>query len=144
MTLPRTPPAPTSADRVPAGQRTRDGARFAALLAVIAVTLGGCGAAGSPASSAVPDHDLLVETAPGASLRFVPERASASGARLRVLFRNVSSEPHNLTFQGLDARTDTIVAPGGFQVVQLVAPGPGAYPFVCTIHPDMRGELTIT
>jgi plastocyanin len=126
---------------VPADQRTRPARRLAALIAGIAIALAGCGTAGS---TAAPEHDLMIETAAGGSLRFLPEHASANAARLRVLFRNVSTEPHNLTFQDIDARTDTIVAPGGSQVVQLVAPGPGVYRFLCTIHPGMGGDLTIS
>jgi plastocyanin len=137
-------PAPTSAERA---RGIRRGARRFAILAALVVgaviTLEGCGA-GGPGATASTDHDLTIATDVGASLRFVPDRPAASRATLRVLFRNLSSEPHNLTFQGIDARTDTIVGPGGAQLLQVVTPGPGVYPFVCTIHPDMRGELTIS
>ena len=52
-----------------------------------------------------------------------------------MTFRNGSSVAHNLTFTGgLSVATRTIVEPGAVEVLHLVPPAAGAYPFVCTIH----------
>jgi plastocyanin len=111
--------------------------------AVIALVLAACtGSASAPAS--LPAHDVLVTTDSGGALRFEPVAPAVAGTRFHLLFRNVSTMPHNLTFEGLEARTQTIVNPGAFEVIPVSVPGPGQYPFVCTIHPTMKGALTVS
>jgi hypothetical protein len=44
---------------------------------------------------------------------------------------------------GLAAATRTIVEPGTSDELLLRPPGPGAYPFVCTIHDGMAGTLIV-
>ena len=128
---------PTSADRV--GRRIGG---LPLVLLLVTLPVAGCDAAAPIASPA--SHDLVIATEPGSGLQFLPDRATAAGPRLRLLFRNDSSLPHNLTFERLGARTETIVSPGRTQIVEVDAPGPGDYAFVCTIHPEMRGELRIS
>ena len=68
---------------------------------------------------------------------------TAAGIKFSLLFQNVSTLPHNLTFSTLEARTATIVAPGSSEAIEVTVPGPGAYAFVCTIHPGMDGMLMV-
>lgn len=99
-------------------------------------------AAATPAGEAT---EITIGTDPGTALRFDPEAPSvAGGGTVRVTFKNVSTVPHNLTFQEpINAATSTIVDAGGSETIKFQAPGPGDYPFVCTLHPGMDGILTI-
>lgn len=95
--------------------------------------------------SATPGLELVVSSAPGEVLSFVPGGISAPAATLvRVRFRNGSSQAHNLTFQApISAATRTIVEPGASDAATFETPGPGSYTFVCTIHMGMSGTLTV-
>lgn len=90
--------------------------------------------------------ELTVATGAGHELRFTPPDVVApSGVVIQLTFRNESAETHNLVFQdGVRAATRLDVGPGESDVVRFDAPGPGAYRFTCTIHPNMSGTLTVT
>jgi len=78
--------------------------------------------------------------------RFVPGSvAIPAGVVIRLVFRNASAESHNLSFTGAlePVRTRTIMDAGGREELTFIAPPPGAYPFVCTIHEGMTGELRV-
>ena len=92
-----------------------------------------------------PALELMVESAAGETLAFVPDSIRApAGTFVRITFRNGSSQEHNLTFQApISVGSDTIVAAGASDAVELVTPGPGTYSFVCTIHMGMSGTLTV-
>jgi plastocyanin len=88
---------------------------------------------------------VTITSAPGETLAF--ERAEttvrASGP-ITVMFRNASSLSHNLVFTaGVTGATRTIVEPGTSDQVLLRPPGPGTYPFACTIHEGMTGTLVV-
>lgn len=99
-------------------------------------------AAGSPAGEG---GQVTIGTDTGSDLKFDPETASvAGGGTVQVTFENLSIIPHNLTFEDpLEAATATVVDPGATETIELGAPAPGDYPFVCTLHPGMAGTLTI-
>jgi plastocyanin len=122
------------------------GARLLALLALVVVLAGGCVRADAASPGATAALELMVGSAAGDELAFVPDTVGApSGTRVRITFRNESSQPHNLTFPApISAASVTIVEPGMSDAVDLLTPGPGSYPFVCTIHVGMSGTLTIT
>ena len=98
--------------------------------------------AGSPTGEG---SEVTIGTDPGTALLFDPEATSvAGGGSVRVTFENVSTVPHNLTFQDpIDAATATVVDPGASETIEFAAPEPGDYQFVCTLHPGMEGTLTI-
>lgn len=118
-----------------------------ALLETVIVTLAVAAACVMPVASRsqAPGLDLVVSSAPGDALTFVPDAIAAPEATLvRVAFRNDSSQAHNLTFQApISAATGTIVEPGASDAATFVTPGPGSYTFVCTIHMGMSGTLTV-
>lgn len=86
-----------------------------------------------------------------------PTTAAASGARItisgfqfsvpatvspgaKITVRNVDKATHTVTAD--DKSFDASVDGGG--TVTFAAPGkPGSYPFICTVHPRMRGTLVV-
>ena len=113
-------------------------------LAVAAACAMPVASSSAPAPSASPEAEVVIGTATD-ELTFVPNQVTApAGTLVRVLFRNDSSEAHNLTFQApIAAATQTIVDAGASDAAVFVTPGPGSYTFVCTIHMGMSGTLTV-
>ncbi len=112
----------------------------------LAAALVGCQAT-SATTSAPPDGvRIAVATAPGETLAFDPVQVEiGSVAPVTMTFRNRSSVAHNLTFtDGLSVATRTIVEPGWDEVLHIIPPAAGTYPFVCTIHAGMTGKLVVT
>jgi plastocyanin len=122
------------------------GARLLATVALLVVLTCGCVRADMATPAATAALELSVGSAAGDELAFLPDTVGApSGTRVRITFRNESGQPHNLTFQApISVATMTIVEPGMSDAVDLLTPGPGTYPFVCTIHVGMAGTLTIS
>jgi plastocyanin len=117
-----------------------------AILASATVLAAGCAASAQPtASASAAVVELVVATDVGANLRFVPDEVTAPArTRVRVTFRNASTQPHNLTFEApISGGTRTIVEAGGSDAIDLVTPGPGRYSFGCTIHMGMSGTLAV-
>ena len=100
------------------------------------------GASAPPAGEATP---LTIGTRTGSELEFEPDEVSVpAGSRVSVTFQNQSSLPHNLTFGApINVATDPVVDPGGSETIEFAAPVPGDYTFMCTIHPVMKGTLTV-
>jgi plastocyanin len=111
----------------------------------LAVALIGCQAINATTSAPPGGIRVAVATAPGETLAFDPSEIEAgSVVPVTVTFRNASSVAHNLTFTGgLSVATRTIVEPGAVEVLHVVPPGAGTYPFVCTIHAEMTGQLVV-
>jgi plastocyanin len=100
------------------------------------------GATASPGGEAT---EVTIGTDTGADLRFDPDTATVpTGTRVRLTFENRATLPHNLTFDDpINVATSPIVDPGASEEIEFTAPGPGDYPFVCTLHPGMDGTLTV-
>jgi plastocyanin len=88
---------------------------------------------------------ITIGTDTGTELKFDPAEVTVqAGGDVEVTFENRASVPHNLTFQApLNVATETVVAPGTSGTVELTAPAPGEYAFVCTLHPGMGGKLIV-
>lgn len=117
-----------------------------AVVASMTVVLAGCAVAAPPApSSSGAVRQVVIATDPATELRFVPAAVSAAPtSAIRLTFRNVSTQAHNLTFADPKlGATRTIVEAGGSDAFDLVTPGPGRYSFACTIHMEMSGTLTV-
>ena len=106
----------------------------------------GAVAIGCSVQGEVSSQTIEISTAQGKAERFEPSDPNvAFASTLRVRFRNESTQAHNLVFVGsLEGATRTIVEPGATDEVMVVIPGPGTYPFVCTIHEAMQGSLTVS
>ena len=122
---------------------------LAAATGIAAILVAACagGPIGPGAGRATPGPVTVeIETGEGADHRFVPALVSVSaGAEVRLVFQNRSTASHNLSFTGAleRIRTRTIIEPGEQELVEFAAPAPGSYPFVCTIHEGMSGELRV-
>ena len=106
-----------------------------AAVAALAALLAGCGSGGTgpTAPAAPPAAGYVVE-------RYTfPPLSAAPGQTVQVT--DADAEPHTVTAQdgSFDTGTFDRDAPGRF-----TAPTePGTYAFGCTVHPSMRGTLTI-
>jgi plastocyanin len=89
---------------------------------------------------------ITIGTDTGAALQFDPTTATVpQGSTVELTFENRSTTvPHNLTFDApINEATATIVDPGASESLEFTAPEPGAYKYVCTLHPGMEGTLTV-
>ena len=120
---------------------------FARLGAAIGLAVACVGCQATNATTAAPPGAIrvAVATAPGETLAFDPSEIEVkSVAPVTMTFRNASSVAHNVTFTGgLSIATRTIVEPGAVEVLHVDPPSAGTYPFVCTIHAEMTGQLVV-
>lgn len=75
----------------------------------------------------------------GLDLRFHPSTIVVHPGRVRILLVNTADKgagaPHNLTFNGLPGADNVPDVQAGYAAAAtFVAPAPGTYSFVCTIH----------
>ncbi|MFB7171918.1 cupredoxin domain-containing protein [Streptomyces sp. NPDC056254] len=117
-----------------------------ALLALTGCSNGGNGDGTAPAStSAAPTGSSAV---PGA-MRIVIENFTFSPADFQVrpgdkiTVVNRDSASHTLTATG-DKAFDTGTIGAGATATFTAPSTPGSYSYLCTIHPNMKGTLTVT
>ena len=114
--------------------------RTPVLIAALALVLGACGSSGttarSSATAAVPAPSRLV-TIKGFNYR--PSRLRiVVGTTLQVV--NKDSEPHTLTADDKSFDTGNIEK-GKSKALTLGTPG--TYHYYCTLHPYMKGTITV-
>ncbi|MEE1800833.1 cupredoxin domain-containing protein [Streptomyces sp. JV176] len=116
-----------------------------ALAAVLVTTLAGCsGGGGGGTSSASPSPSASA----GGSARVTIDNFTFAPAALtvapgtEVTVVNKDSVAHTLTATTGKAFDTGTIGPG--KTATFTAPGKaGAYPYTCTIHPFMKGKLTV-
>ena len=112
-----------------------------ALAAVTAACSGGSSTPAAPAGSV--DPNAIVVTAK--DLAFNPTEVSApADEQFEIVFDNQESAPHNIKISdstGAEVFKGEIVSS---QKVTYMVPAlaAGAYPFICEVHPDMKGTVT--
>jgi plastocyanin len=112
-----------------------------ALAAVLAACSGSSAGTATPAGSV--DPNAIVVTAK--DLKFSPTEVSApADAPFALVLDNQEGAPHNIVisdaagakvFEGEIVTNQKVT----YQVPALAA---GSYPFICAVHPDMKGTLT--
>ncbi|MFJ2172928.1 cupredoxin domain-containing protein [Streptomyces sp. NPDC101062] len=118
-----------------------------ALAAVLVTTLAGCsGGGGGGTSSASPSPSASASAGGSArvtidNFTFAPAALTvAPGTEVTVV--NKDSVAHTLTATTGKAFDTGTIGPG--KTATFTAPGKaGAYPYTCTIHPFMKGKLTV-
>jgi plastocyanin len=74
----------------------------------------------------------------GLDLRFHPSTIIVHSGKVRIVLVNTAKPgagpPHNLQLTGLPAADVPLAMAGQTQSVTFIAPAPGTYTFVCTIH----------
>src|SRR5215510_14560002 len=115
-----------------------------ALAAVLAACSRASAGRGSTAEAGSPSGDSVTVVAK--DLKFTtPAVASKAGSSFTIAFDNQDGAPHNVAisdasgaklFKG-DIVSNTKVA---YSVPALAA---GTYTFICEVHPDMKGTLTV-
>ena len=128
----------------------------AAVIAVAAVLLAGCG--GSPARSA-PAKGSPAGAAPGQAgqrvtimgtnaLRFAPMIVRVRAGRVRITLADSGSYPHDLVIPLLKVKSATVSGDPGAGSVSLTVtfPRPGRYPFHCQYHQSagMTGVFVVS
>lgn len=92
-------------------------------------------------------QQIVVTTGP--DLRFHPSTLVVHRGEVRIVLRNSTAAAggpeHNLTFDGLPGATVPTIQAGQVGVRMFMAPQPGRYPFVCTIHAaqGQRGVMVV-
>ncbi len=130
-------------------------AAFAVLVLVLGAGLSGCGngsdkSAGSPpiVTSATPRIDngvQIFDVVGTAALQFSPSTLTAQPGKITVnLTVPADSAPHNFVIPEIPAARTSVASPGTSQSVTFTVDKPGSYSFLCTIHPNMRGTLTVS
>ena len=113
-----------------------------ALAAVLAACSGSSAGTAAPAGSV--DPNAIVVTAK--DLKFSPTEVTApADVPFEIVFDNQEGVPHNMAISdstGTNVFKGEIVS--GQQVTYSVpALAAGAYPFICEVHPDMKGAITV-
>ena len=129
--------------------KTRPGCPPAYVL--LALLLGACAPAPpvavvepSPSPVAVPEHRIGTDS--DAALTFIPATMTVpANTVVTLMFTNTSTQPHNLQLpRPVSAATKLVVAAGTADTFTFTTPGPGHYPFLCSLHPGMVGTLQVT
>jgi plastocyanin len=90
--------------------------------------------AGSTTASAVDgvqNVTLIVDN----KYRFTPSRITVHRGKVRINLKHTGTgAPHDWSLQGFPAAYVPLIAHGESGSVEFIAPAPGSYTFVCTIH----------
>lgn len=127
------------------------GCRWVAGVAFVAL-IAGCGGdagqsgtqpPGASETASTLDGVQVLEVSAGNDLKFTTTSLYAHTGVVKIVFKVTGSVPHNLAFKdGSQASTGTVHDDTTSITVRFDQPG--VYNFLCTIHPYMKGTLTIS
>jgi plastocyanin len=93
--------------------------------------------AGTATASPVDGVQTIVMTS-GVDLRFHPSTLIVHPGKVRIVLVNTSKPgagpPHNVIFSGLPVANVPLAEAGSSEATTFMAPAPGTYSFVCSIH----------
>lgn len=157
----------TSDETIPSRRRlTRRLLGVAAGLSLVVAFGAGCGSSGSSTSSGGSDTTAAASGSGGGdnsgcteaqngaievkttNFDFSPDCITVSGDRLKVTYDNQEDGvKHNIDFKGLKSSTGKaateLKAGPDTQTITLVDLKAGTYDFICDIHANMKGTLTV-
>ena len=124
-----------------------------ALLAGLALAVGACSSpaqtpAAAPSSAEEPaGSPVTTATIVAKNVDWTPKVLTlAAGVPVHVSFQNADNGiPHNLHISGSGqdvVKSDIITGPAA-RNLDIGPLGPGAYGFVCDVHPNMTGTITV-
>ena len=101
---------------------------------ILALALALAGVVGLPVVEAAPQtHTVIID-----GMQFKPEAITVRHGD-RVVWHNKDLVPHTATAKGI-FDSHTLVAGGSWTYVARKA---GTVPYICTLHPTMKGTLTV-
>jgi plastocyanin len=113
-------------------------------LALLAAAAGACGGGGSSKVATPPDAkpDVIVRVVDDAKTTgaFSPKSQPVRAGGI-VAWTNESGAVHNVTFAKSGPKSSSTFSKG--QTFKATFPKAGTYPYVCTIHPAMKGEVVV-
>ena len=74
-------------------------------------------------------------------IQFMPETQTARVGQV-VQWTNTGTVLHTITFDEASCLSDSTIQPQATWEIKFTQPG--TYPYICTIHPGMNGNLTVT
>lgn len=111
------------------------------ILVLAVLVIAGCsngasdgGSSSTPSDAGTSAGDVTIDEK---DLAFSPANATVSTGDT-VTFTNSDSVPHNVEIDGEELG---LQQPG--ESVTWTAPEDGSYPYLCTIHPSMTGQITV-
>lgn len=128
--------------------------RFALTLGLVAAAavFAACGGASAAPPTEAPGSNPPADPAPGGTvtivakdMQFAPADVTVpAGTAVQIVFDNQEGAPHNIAISdasGASVFKGEIVS--NKQVTYSVpALQPGSYPFICEVHPNMKGTIT--
>jgi plastocyanin len=112
------------------------------LLVVVAAFIGALALGAGPASAATVTIDAM-DDSPGS--RWVPPNVTIDTGDTVSWEFDQAQAPHNVTASSANwtSPDSTNKAPGSAETVQFTFEQAGVYTFLCTIHPQMTGSVTV-
>lgn len=101
---------------------------------------------GGSATASVVDGVAQITVKAGDTYRFDPSTITVHPGRVTVVLVNAGhGAPHDWTLTGLPGAATALASAGNTQAVTFIAPAPGSYRFVCTIHQKQgqTGKLVV-
>ncbi len=114
----------------------------------LAATLAACGSADAAPSGPPPSIDGHVTKVSTTGMKFNEDAVLVpGGAPFTIAFDNTAgSAPHNVAIKdatGKELFNGRIADAGKTATYTVPALTPGTYAFVCSLHPDMKGTITV-
>lgn len=114
-------------------------------IALAVAALAACSSGASP--SALVTVDPSAPRVVADDLRFTtPVVTGPADTPFELVFDNQEALPHNVAIQGSDGGdvfTGEVFSGPGVRVYSVPPLDAGTYKFICSVHPDMVGELTL-
>jgi plastocyanin len=136
----------------------RTGALLLTGSVLVLVTASACGGAGTTASAAREAPPAKGESTDAAAVTTIlaldnkwdrPELVATAGSQVKLTLENKGQAIHNWRVAGVKGQDGKdigtqLLAGGKSETITFVIARPGAYEFICDVHPvEMKGKITV-